>query len=125
MGTCGGCSDPSGARCGCERTGRHLKFTPLHLARGEEVARLLLKHGADANAGKDQRSDPVTFLSENGREGAARVVLEHGVDAMPRDANNATPLHLASQQGINAATVRLLLQYGADVHARDNKGRTP
>jgi ankyrin repeat protein len=70
-----------------------------------------------------------------GRLEAAQVLLEHGVDANAQDADNAAPLHLAS--GFNPISwkrsdkpdhfgvVRLLLQYGADIHARDNKGRTP
>jgi ankyrin repeat protein len=59
--------------------------------------------------------------------GPARVLLEHGVDANARDANNATPLHLVSESWRNEDcldVVLLLLQYGSDIHARDDEGQT-
>jgi hypothetical protein len=105
--------------------------TPLHLSsrRGHvEIARLLLEHGADANALDVKNRTPLHSVSGLGRVGAARVLLEHGVDAKARDANNATPLHLASnpeylREG-HLDVVRLLLQYGSDIHARDDEGWT-
>ena len=105
-------------------------FTPLHLALGEEVARLLLKQGADANAVKICGQTPLHHLSSLGRVGETRVLLEHGVDANARDANNATPLHLAvyrpsfNDDG-HPDVVQLMLKCSADVHARDDDGRTP
>jgi len=38
--------------------------------------------------------------------------------------NNRTPLHVASEWG-GLDGVRLLLPHSADIHARDDKGRTP
>ena len=107
--------------------------TPLHRAEEEEVALLLLKHGADANALDIKNRTPLHIVSELGRVRAARVLLEHGdgVDANARDANSATPLHLASGPkfmdtiGRHLDVVRLLLQYGSDIHAVDDKGQTP
>jgi ankyrin repeat protein len=105
--------------------------TPLHCAKGEEITRLLLGHGADANALGTYNQTPLHRVSELGRMGPARVLLEHGVDANARDANNATPLHLASdsmnrsRDGEYILIVLLLIQYGSDIRARDDKGQTP
>jgi ankyrin repeat protein len=65
--------------------------------------------------------------SENGRLGVVRVLLEHGVDPNARDAHNATPTHLASVpawEGESLDVIRLLLQYGSNIHALDNEGQT-
>ena len=69
--------------------------------------------------------------SSSGRVGTARVLLEHhdGVDVNARDGNQSTPLHLASVQTYNLEErldlIRLLVQYGSDIHARDNRGYSP
>jgi ankyrin repeat protein len=103
--------------------------TPLHYARGEEVARLLLKYGADPNA-LAGGSAPLHTVLDLGRLGAARALLEYGVDANTRDVQNATPLHVVSDSSYieheeMTDVARLLLRYGSDIHARDDDGRTP
>ncbi len=107
--------------------------TPLHVARDEEVAQLLLGYGADANALDIKNRTPLHCASD-GRVEVVQVLLEHGVDANARDVNNLTPLHVASSaffrgydefSGEAPPIVRLLLQYGSDIHARDDQGRTP
>jgi ankyrin repeat protein len=95
-----------------------------------DVARLLLKHGADANTQGLGGRTPLHIASVFGCVGIARVLLEHhGVDANARDANHSTPLHLASSRSYNLEerldVVQLLIQNGSDIHARNNKGRTP
>ena len=106
--------------------------TLLHVAEGEEVTRLLLEQGADANALGDENGTPLHAASKMGRVGPARILLEHGANPNARDANDATPLHLATdprtdwtEDGEHLAVVLLLIQYGSDIHARDDKGRTP
>ena len=69
--------------------------TPLLIVKEEEVALLLLEHGADANALDIEKRTPLHRVSELGCAGAARVLLEHGADPNARNAKNETPLHLA------------------------------
>ena len=42
-----------------------------------------------------------------------------------RDNDGATLLHLAAQRPFRKPLIKLVLEYGADVNARDNRSRTP
>jgi ankyrin repeat protein len=101
--------------------------TPLHWAQGKEVSRVLLERGADVDAPDINKGRaPLHQASESGRLGATRVLPKHGVDVNSRDANHATSLHLASspwcRHGGYPDVIQLLLQYGADIFARDDRG---
>ena len=95
-----------------------LENTPLHHARGEDVARCLLEHGADANALDYKSQNPLHHASSSG---VARVLLEHGVDVNSRDSFDLTPLHVTFNDGV----AQVLLEHGADPNARDSLDSTP
>ena len=128
--------------------------TPLSVAsrRGySEVARVLLKYGADTETRDDGSYSPLEWSSEEGhvevlrmllenhadvnflddekwtalhlgRDAAvARMLLENGMDANAKKADNETPLHMARTGG----RARVLLEYGADPNARDCNQKTP
>ena len=103
--------------------------TPLHSAniihsRSREATRatrMLLEHGADANAADGDGNRPL-HLVESGVRSAIRL-LAFGADPNGRDQFGRTPLHKAAQW--SATLVSLLVRHGADVHARDADGQTP
>ena len=128
--------------------------TPLSVASRKgysEVARVLLKYGADTETRDNGSYSPLEQSSEEGHVevvrvllenhadvnflddekwtalhladevAVARVLLENGMDANAKKTNNDTPLHLA-QTGV---LTRLLLEYGADPNARGYNNRTP
>ena len=103
------------------------KLTPLHLASRhghEDIARLLLEHGADATAQDNNGWTPLHWTSHHGHEDTACLLLEHGADATAQDNNGWTPLHLASQNGHEDIALALL-EHGADANAQDVEGWTP
>jgi len=131
--------------------------TPLCVACRQghsEVARALLKHGADTEARDDYDWSPLEWAVGNGHPDVVRVLLELGTDVMALDKYNNTPLHIASLEGECATALvlleqgakvnakgrknftalhrapnrefaRVMLEFGADINARDRYGRTP
>ena len=100
---------------------------PLHLASRqghEDVARLLLEHGADITAQTKDGETPVHVAMQRESDVLALLLLEHGADVTARTKDGTTPLHLASQQG-REKVVRWLLEHGADAKVKTNNGITP
>jgi ankyrin repeat protein len=103
-----------------------------------EACALLLKHGADIK-------NELHWTARLGRTKCCELLLQHGVDVNARDDDGRTALHHTAggstgEIGIRVSsfpnelkirietlepTVSLLLHYGADVNARDKRGRTP
>ena len=63
------------------------------------VARLLLEHGADANAPRDDHSTPLHVAARYGRVEVVHVLLEHGANVTAEDKYGSTASQLASDMG--------------------------
>ena len=103
----------------------HEFSTPLHIASrvGKlTVAQVLLKHGADVNAGDVDNLTPLHFASWYGHPKVARLLLEHDAEVNAKSWLNETPLCLVSEGGGNVETAQILLEHGADPNARSILG---
>jgi ankyrin repeat protein len=89
-----------------------------------EIARVLLKHGADTEARDNSDFSPLEQVANNGHAELAQVLLEHGADANARDKTRCTPLYWASGIG-QLAVAQVLLSHGADAAAQCEDNRTP
>lgn len=112
--------------------------TPLHLAAAGyrvEIARLLLRAGADPNAATNhRRGRPLHYAADGYVIGPAwdaerqvktiRCLLDAGADINAQDKNGATPLHRAVRTRC-AAAVRFLLESGSDPTLKNEPGSTP
>uniref|UniRef100_UPI0037E98E8D ankyrin repeat domain-containing protein 16 n=1 Tax=Semicossyphus pulcher TaxID=241346 RepID=UPI0037E98E8D len=90
------------------------------------VARLLLeKHQASPTAADVLGAQPLHQVAVTGQEEALRfVVRDLKVDVNQRATKiQLTALHYAAKEGHTSA-IKTLLDLGADLHIRDNKGRT-
>lgn len=104
-----------------------LGTTALLAAAGQghvEVVRLLLSHGADANARGGGWTPLPLALSRGVDSEVAHLLLAHGANVNAREPNlQRTALMMAAAAG-EQRLVRAMLEKGADVNARDSEGKT-
>ena len=101
-----------------------LAETPLSVASREgysEVARVLLKYGADTETRDKETCSPLEWSSASGHVEVVRVLLENHADVNFLDEEKWTALHL----GTEAAVARMLLEYGMDPNAKKTDNKTP
>ena len=110
---------------------------PIHLAAsgvgGVERIRLLLKAGADASALDARKKNALHYaMCGPGQRVVMQVLFDAGVDAKAIDDEEMTPMHeLFAQRkppGGNRAVIsktRMLIENGANINAKDKRGRTP
>lgn len=112
------------------------RYTPTPLATAAErghtdIVKVLLDSGVNVNAiaeKKDNAGDaPYTALMRaciGGQAKSVRILLESGADANMKREDGQRALHFAAARG-DLECVKLLLNYGADVRAKDRFERTP
>ena len=105
--------------------------TPLQVAArhgNDDCVRLLLELGADKHKA-DRTGSTALHLAADAKKSGGRPVrcmellLDAGADKEKADNNGYTPLHRAAQRGC-IDVLGLLLERGADTHARTKAGKT-
>ncbi|KAJ8388801.1 hypothetical protein AAFF_G00130340 [Aldrovandia affinis] len=90
------------------------------------AAEILLRYGADLNF-----EDPVSYYNPlhiavlRNRPGMVQALVHHGADIDKRDRiHESSPLDLAGEELEKLPCLRVLLDMGANVNARDKNGKT-
>jgi ankyrin repeat protein len=97
-------------------------FSPLHAARSAEMVHLLLDHHANTEITDERAFEPLYWYTIRDDIAAMQAILERGanVNSLPLPFQ---PLHKAAERCL--ATTKLLVEYGANVDAKDLHGNTP
>lgn len=100
-------------------------------ASNEAIVRLLLDHGADANARttRDRRTALIHTASNHYSPASTKVeimelLLTHGADVNTKSKDRKTALLMAISRSTRPEAVQLLLNHGADVNAADSTGES-
>ncbi|KAL6692945.1 ankyrin repeat-containing domain protein [Trichoderma pleuroticola] len=100
--------------------------TPVYMATFNnqiEMVRYLLSHNADPNIARTNGITPLWFAAQQGYSEIARLLVEAKADVHAcTDDYGWTALHTVSD---STETVRVLLEYGADINRVDKKEATP
>ncbi|MDR2149731.1 MAG: ankyrin repeat domain-containing protein [Spirochaetaceae bacterium] len=101
----------------------------LHLAtpkdQYKDILELLLSHKANPNLRDGHGNSPLHIAIMLNRDPATvKLLLDHGADISIRNIEGKTSLYLAVQDE-RLMYIALLLEYGANIFAVDNKGTTP
>src|SRR5580698_5076876 len=100
-----------------------LDTTPLHYAAlygNLESVRILLDRGANLNARNKSDATPLIFAAYNFEK--TRLLVEKGADVNAHSSRGMTPLKVAASVHGNIATLRYLLDKGAEVKQIDESG---
>ncbi|MBO9482521.1 ankyrin repeat domain-containing protein [Salinisphaera sp. G21_0] len=116
----------------CDQQGHYPLYWVSDNFRASIILRTLLDRGVDPNIStidpyNNKEYIPLLQASSNGSYEVSKALLEHGADPQARDSLNYTALHLATWAGDRQIIMLLkcLLDYGADINARNDPGRTP
>jgi len=86
-----------------------------------KIAELLIAKGADVNAQNQWDWTPIFFSKSTA---AVELLISKGANPSHKAEDGLTPLHMEALSG-RVKSADVLIKNGADVNARDNRGKTP
>jgi ankyrin repeat protein len=102
--------------------------TPLHWAAtnaaSTAIVELLIKLGAEVNAGTDKWSTPLHWAAHKNCAEIARTLLKNKASVNAKTSKSYTPLHWAAI-GNSFETAKVLITSGATLDAKGDDGMTP
>lgn len=107
-----------------QRTPNPMMRVPQKYPVCEEIALLLMKHGANIEARDSSQATPLLIAAHLDMPNAIRELLSRRADVSAKDSSRRNALHLACV-GASFEIVKQLADAGCDIQAVDNFGLTP
>lgn len=104
------------------------RSVPLHKAterRNADLARALLKRGAEVNETDRNGRTALFVAAASGNLGLVTLLLDAGADPRWQDDLDVTPMHVAAAPRARVLVIEALLKRGAPADAADYAGETP
>lgn len=101
--------------------------SPLFMASMEgsfKAAKFLIDHGASINSRAITGATPLHVAATFDRPDICKLLIANGAQVDARDNTNLTPLIQVCDRCSNLATLKILLENGADINAFDDDGDT-
>jgi len=89
-----------------------------------DVAKILLKQGADVNFRNDEGTTPIMAASKNGHTDTVKLLCRFGADVNAKNENLDTSVMFASSNG-NVDILKHLIENGANLDYKNKHGWTP
>ena len=102
-------------------------LTLLHMAAANnqnEIAKLLIKEGANVNIKDEDAQTPIHYASVNGHVDIVELLLVNNANVNIHPVNVYTSLHGAASGG-HIDVVKVLINKGSHLNSRDHTGDTP
>jgi len=108
----------------CDKQGN----TPLHKPGTYNIAKMLIKAGADVDKKNNNKQTPLfSLVGPESSLHIIRLLREHDFWKFvnKKDYRKNTVLHKAFKYGVDKSIIKVLLEEGADLESRNYKGVTP
>lgn len=107
----------------------HSRYTALHCAVAEDaktqIVQLMIDHGVDVMSKTMWMDTPLHLAAELSRRSTIKLLVERGaVIDNKHSLNGNTALHVAAKTQSRSENVEMLLDLGADIHAKNSTGKT-
>ena len=90
----------------------------------KEALQVIIDHGADVNAKNKLNHTALMLASGNGNVDVMNMLIKTGADPDIEDANGNTWLHYAMYGDFNKEVLKVIIDYGADVNAKNKENIT-